>query len=81
MEAAKLLEHKILWLTVSMATLNCMQNTRIQYLVISFIGDILYIRIIFKNFRTRVGSEVLEICFTILPGHILYMEYGFEHVY
>ena len=35
----KQLEHQILGLTVSIATLNCMQNTQMQYLVISFIGD------------------------------------------
>ena len=32
-------EHQILGFTVSIATLNCMQNTQMQYLVISIIGD------------------------------------------
>ena len=36
----KQVEHQILGFTVSKATLNCMQNTLMQYLVISFIGDI-----------------------------------------
>ena len=35
----KQLEHQILGFTVSIATLNCMQNTQMQYLVISFIGN------------------------------------------
>ena len=38
--------------TVDKATLNCLQNTRMQYLVISFIGDI-YL----KYLRTLVGCE------------------------
>ena len=33
------LEHQILGFTVSIATLNYMQNTQMQYLVISFIGN------------------------------------------
>ena len=35
----KRLLHQILGFTVSIATLNCMQNTQMQYLVISFIGN------------------------------------------
>ena len=47
-----------------------------QYLVISFIGDI-YL----KCLRTLVGCEFENAFFTILPGHILYMEYPFWHSY
>ena len=35
----KRLEHQILGFTVSIATLNCMQITRTQTLVISFMGN------------------------------------------
>ena len=35
----KRFEHQNLGFTVSIATLKCMQNTQMQYLVISFIGD------------------------------------------
>ena len=40
-----------------------------QYLVITFIGDIC----------SAVSFE--NAFFTILPGHILYMEFPFEHSY
>ena len=48
-----------------------------QYLVISFIGDI------FLNYlRTSVSAMSFEnVFFTILPGHILYMECSFGHSY
>ena len=35
----KQLDYQILGFTVSKATLNCMQNTQMQYLAISFICD------------------------------------------
>ena len=44
-----------------MATLNCMQNTRMQYLVISFSGDIYNI----LQLESAVSFETLFL--TILP--------------
>ena len=65
----KQLEHQMLGFTVSIATLNCMQNTQTQYLVISFIGEI----------ESAVSFE--NLFFKILPRHILYMRYSFGHLY
>ena len=71
----KQLEHQNLGFTVFKATLNCMQNTRMQYLMISFISD--------KNLKhiseleSVVGFE--NLFFTILLGHVLCMEYPFGH--
>ena len=49
--------------TVSNATLNCKQNTWMQYLLISFIGD----TCIFLNFsRACVGLEFYNLLFTFL---------------
>ena len=72
----KQFEHHILAFTVSLSTLNRMQNIYMQYLLISFIGDI-YL----KYLRTGVGCEFENLFFTIRPGHILYMEYPFGHCY
>ena len=59
-----------------MAMLNCLQITGIQYLMISFIGDI-YL----KYLGTWVGCEFLEFVFHNSFMKILYIEYPFWHLY
>ena len=67
----KQFEHQILGFTVSIATLNCMQNIQMQYLVISFIGG--------RYFESAVSFE--NVFFKILQRHILYMRYPFGHLH
>ena len=71
------LEHQFLEFTVFKATLNCMQNTYMQYFVIGVIG-VIYLKYLSKNLSQLL---VLRLSFsTILPGLISYMGYQFWHL-
>ena len=70
----KQLEHKILGYTVSKATLNCMQNTLIQYLVINFTNNIYTA---WRCYRVKfVLALVSFLCYCIMQHHLLSIKFS-----